>query len=105
MAGRGNSFSREYSSGDSSETSFPQRPCLEEKVTEYLYSIDNEVVDDLRRITREYAKKIGGLSIIPSLSRREVRKKDRPYCEDSVLVEEFEELVEIALQEIMQPLN
>ena len=105
MAGRGNSFSREHSTGDSSETSFPKIPSLEEKVTEYLYSIDNEVVDDLRRITREYTKKIGGFPIIPSFPRREVRKKDRPYREDSVLVEDFEELVETTLQEIMQLLN
>ena len=56
MVGRGNSFSQEYSTGDSSETSVPQRPSPEEKVTEQLYPIDNEVVDDLRRITRAYAK-------------------------------------------------
>ena len=86
MASQGNSFSREHSTGHSSETIFPQRPSPEEKVTEYLYSIDNEVVDDLRRITRAYAKKIGGQPIILALPRREVRKKYRPYYEDSVLV-------------------
>ena len=79
MDGRGHSFSQEYPTGDNYETSFPQRPSPEEKVTEYLYSIDNEVVDDLRRITRAYAKKIGGLPIILALLRIEVRKKDRPY--------------------------
>ena len=97
MAGRGNSFSREYSTSDSSKTSIPQRPSLEEKVTKYLYPIDNEVVDDLRRITRAYTKKIGGLPIIPALPKREFRKKDRPYLDNSVLVEDLEELVEIAL--------
>ena len=105
MVGRGNLFSREYSTGDSSETNFPQIPSPEEKVIEYLYSIDNEVVDDLRRITRAYAKKIGGLPIIPALPRREVHKKYRPYYEDSMLVEDFEELVETTFQEIVQPLN
>ena len=69
MACRGNLFSREHSTGLSSETSFPERPSPEEKVTEYLYPIDNKVVDDLRRITRAYAKKIGGLPIIPALPR------------------------------------
>ena len=87
MAGQGNSFSWEHSTGHSSETSFPKRPSPEEKVTEYLYPIDNEVVDDLRRITRAYAKNIGGLPIIPAFPRRELRKRDRPYSENSVLVE------------------
>ena len=105
MVGRSNSFSREYSTGDSSETSFPQRPSLEEKVTKYLYSIDNKVVDDVRRITRAYAKNIGRLPIIPAFPRREVCKKYHPYCKDLMLVEDFEELVETTLQEIVQPLN
>ena len=105
MACQGNSFSREYSTSYSSETSFPKRHSPKRKFTEYLYSIDNEVVDDLRRITRAYAKKIGGLPIIPALPRREFRKKDRPYLEDLVLVEYFEEMVETTLQESVQPLN
>ena len=101
MVGRGTLFSQEYSIGDSSETSFPQRPSPEEKVTEYLYPVDNELVDDLRRITREYANNIGGLPIIPALPRREFCKKDRPCLEILVLVEDFEELVETLLQEIV----
>ena len=52
MAGRGNLFSRDYSTGDSSKSSLFPNPILEEKGKENLYSIDNEVVDDLRRITR-----------------------------------------------------
>ena len=105
MVGRGNSFSREYSISDCSKTSFPQKPSLEEKVTEYFYSIDNKVGDNLWRITRAYAKKMGGLPNILAFPRREVRKKDRPYCEDALLVEDFEELVETSLQDIVQPLN
>ena len=105
MASQGNSFSQEYSTSDSSETSFPQKPSPEEKVTEYFYSIDNEVVDDLILIKRAYEKKIGGLPNIPAFPRREVHKKDHPYCEDAVLVEYFGELVETILQEIVQPLN
>ena len=71
----------------------------------YLYPIDNKVVEDLRRITRAYGKKIGGLPIIPVLPRREYQKKDRPQLEDSMLVEDLEELVETTLQEFDQPLN
>ena len=98
-------FSREYSTSDSFETNFPKKCSPEEKFIEYFYSIDNDLVDGLRRITRAYAKKIGGLPTIPSFPRREWRKKDHPYCEDAVLVEYFEELVEIALQYIVQPIN
>ena len=52
-----------------------------------------------------YAKKIGGLPIIPALPMREYQKKDRPILEDAVLVEDFEELVETTLQEVVQPIN
>ena len=62
------------------------------------------MVDDLRRITTTYAKKIGGLPIISILARRKYEKMDHPQLEDSVLVEDLEELVEAALQEVDQPL-
>ena len=78
MAGRGSPFSRNYYTGDGSESSLFPNPTPEEKSEDHLYSVDNEVVDDLRRITRAYAKKIGGLPIIPVLPRREYQKKDRP---------------------------
>ena len=78
MAGRGNSFPRNYSTGDSSESSLFHKSTPEDKEKGYLYPVDNEVVDDLRRITREYAKKIGGLPIISVLARREYQKKYRP---------------------------
>ena len=64
---------------------------------EHLYSIGNEVVNDPRRHTRAYVKKIGGFPIIPELPRREYKRKDRPIVEDSVLVGDWEELVETAL--------
>ena len=105
MAGQGNLFSRDYSTGDSSERSLVPNPIPEEKGKEHLYSVNNEVVDDLRRFTRAYTKKIRGLSIIPALPRREYRKKDRPILEDAMLVEDFEELLETTLQEFVQPLN
>ena len=80
-------------------------PIPEENGKEHLYYVDNEVVDDLRRFTRVYAKKIRGLPIIPTLPRREYRKKDHPIVEDTVLVGDFEEPVETTLQEVVQPLN
>ena len=70
-----------------------------------MYPVDNEVLDDLRRITSDYAKKIEGLSIISALPRREYWKKDHPILEDAVLVGYFEELVETNLQEVVQRLN
>ena len=105
MAGRGSSIPRNYSTGDSYESSLFHKSTPEDKEKGYLYPVDNEVVDDLRRITRAYAKKIGGLPIISVLPRREYQKKDRPKLEDSVLVEDLEELVEASLQEVGQPLN
>ena len=53
------------------------------------------MINDLRRHTRAYVKKIGGLPIIAKLPRREYKKKDRPEAEDSVLVGDWEELVEM----------
>ena len=105
MPGRGNLFSQDYSIGESSETSFSQKHTLEEKGKGYLYPIDNEVVDDIRRISRVYAKKILGLPIIPALPRREFHKKYCPQLENSVLVEDLEELVETTLEEVVQPMN
>ena len=61
MAGQGNPFSRNYSTSDSFESSLFHTSTPEDKEKGYLYRIDNEVVDDLRRITRAYAKNIGGL--------------------------------------------
>ena len=90
-------FSRDYSTGNSSESNLFPNPILEEKGKEHLYYVDNEVVNDLRIFTRAYAKKIGGLPIILVLPRREYQKKDHPKLEDSVLLEDLEELVEAAL--------
>ena len=93
MAGQGNPFPQNYSTSNSSKSSLFPNPTPEEKGKGILYPVDNEVVDDLRRITRDYAKKIGGLPIIPVLPRREYRKKDHPILEDTVLVGYFEEVV------------
>ena len=71
MAGQGNSFPRNYSTGDSSKSSLFHYSTPEDKGKGYLYPKDNKVVDDLRRITRAYVKKIEGLLIIPVLLRRE----------------------------------
>ena len=98
MAGQGNIFSQYYSTSDSSESILFPNPIPEDKGKEHMYYVDKEVVNDLRRHTRAYVKNIGGLPIIPVLPRREYKKKDRPILEDAVLVGDFEELVEIALQ-------
>ena len=105
MASRGNPYPRYYSTGDSSEISLFPNLTLKEKGKEHLYYVNNEVVDYLRIFTRAYAKKIIGLLIIPPLPRREYRKKYHPILEDVLLVENFEELVETSLQEVVQPLN
>ena len=86
MDGRGNLFSQDYSTGNGSESSGLHNPILKERNRENLYSVGNVVVNDLRRHTRAYVKKIGGLPIIPEFPRREYKKKDRPVTEDSVLV-------------------
>ena len=99
MAGRGNPFPRNYSTSDSFESSFPD-PNTEEN-REHLFSVDNQVVNDLRRHTLAYVKIIGGLPTILDLPRIEYKKKDRPILEDSVLVGYLEELVEVALQEVV----
>ena len=52
-----------------------------------------------------YAKKLGGFPDILDLPRRQARRKECPYIEDLVLVGDFEELVDLPLQEISQPLN
>ena len=71
MAGRGTLLSQNYSTGDICEKSLLHKPTLEDKDKGYLYPADNEVVDDLRRITRAYEKNIRGLPIIFVLPRRE----------------------------------
>ena len=63
------------------------------------------MVDDFKKITSAYAKNIGGLPIISVLPRREYQKKHCPQLEDSVLVEDLEELVETTLQEVEQLLD
>ena len=77
MAGRGNPFYRDYSAGYSSESSGPRNSIPEEENREHLYLVRNEIVNDLRRHTRAYGKKIGGLPIIHELPRREYKKKDK----------------------------
>ena len=89
MAGQGNPFPRNYSTSDSFESDFFPNLIPKEKWKEHLYLVENEVVDDLRRFTRAYAKKIGGLPINLALPRREYRKKDCPILEDAVLVGYF----------------
>ena len=73
MAGRGNLFTRNYSTSDSSETMFPEyfvskeREGFDEEGSECLYPIAFEVVNHLRRHIRSYVKNLGGLKEIPEL--------------------------------------
>ena len=76
-----------------------------EENREHLFAVDNQVVNDLRRHTWAYVNSIGGLPIILDLPRRECKKKYHPILEDSVLVGYLEELVEVVLHEVVQPLN
>ena len=104
MAGRGNRFPRNYSTSDSFESSlFPDSNTEENR--EHLFFVDNQVVNDLRRHTWAYVKSIRGLPTIPDLPRREYKKKGRHVLEDSVLVVDLEELVEVALQKVVHPFN
>ena len=97
MDGQGSPLLRNYSTGDSSENSLLHKPTPEDKEKGYMYPVDNKVVDDFRRITRAYAKKIRGLPIIFVLPKREYQKKDCPQLENSVFIEDLEELVEASL--------
>ena len=45
------------------------------------------------------------MPIVLELPRREYKRKDRPVAEDSVLVGDWEELVEKSLQEVVLTLN
>ena len=58
-----------------------------------------------RRHTRSYVKKLGGLKVIPVLPRRKSSKKVASYTKDSNLGENLEELVDLSIQEIVQPLD
>ena len=84
MAGRGNLFSRDYSTSDSSESSLFLNPIPEEKGKEHLYFVNNRVLIDITRHTRAYVKNIGGLPIIHVLPRREYKKQDHPILERNV---------------------
>ena len=92
MAGRGNPFPQNKSTSDSFGSSFLDSNTEENR--EKIFTVDIQVVNNLRRHTRAYVKTIGALPIIPDLPWREYKKKDRPI---------LEELVEVALQEVVQP--
>ena len=90
---------------------FPRYLVLKEKLnlSQTLQSIfilsPKKVVDNLIRITRSYDKVLGGLLNNPKLPRRQASRREFPSIEDSILVGDFQELVDLTLQEIVQPLN
>ena len=102
MDGRGNPFVRKYSIRTSSDTTFPEYFVLESEEQE---SVSSEEVDHFRRHTRSYVKKLKWLKVIPILPRRTDPKKVVSYSQDSLLVENLEELLYFSLQEITQPLD
>ena len=66
MASQRNPFPQNNSTSDSFKSSLFLDPNIEEN-REHLFAVDNQVVNDLRRHTRDYVKSIGGLPIIPDL--------------------------------------
>ena len=115
MAGRGNLIFRDDYTRTTSENTFPEDFIPEfkeqehtgsgEEESERLYVVPFEEVDQFRRHTRSYVKKIGGLKVNPALPRRNTSKKVPSYTKDSILVENLEELVDLSIQEIIQPLD
>ena len=85
MAGRENTFPRNYSTSDSFESSLFPDPNTEEN-REHLFSVDNQVVNDMRRHTCACVKSIGGLPTIPDLPQREYKKKYCPVVEGRLCV-------------------
>ena len=70
-----------------------------------MYVVPFEEVDLFRKHTRSYVKKLGRLKFIPTLPRRKTSEKVASYTKDSILVENLEELVDLSIQEIVQPLD
>ena len=50
-------------------------------------------------------KKLGGLQTIPKLPRRRAPRRVPTYTEDLILVGNLEELVNLSIQDIDQPLD
>ena len=93
MDGRGNMFTRNYSTSDSSETKFPEDFISEERVgsneegSECLYLVLFELVNRLRRHIRPYVKNLAGLKAILELPIRQASRKVPTYTKDSILGE------------------
>ena len=104
MDGQGNLFPREHSTGDSLKLIFPRYLVLKEKLnlsqtlqSNFILS-PKKVVDNLIRITKSYEKELGGLSNILNPPRRQASRREFPSIEDSILVGDFQELVDLTLQ-------
>ena len=85
MVVKGNPFFRKYSAGTTSEMTFlkdlilesqeQERVISEEEDSKSLYAIPFEEVDNFRRYTRYYVKKLGGLKVIVALPKRQAPNK------------------------------
>ena len=96
MARKGNTLFRNYSTSENPKTSFSEER-INPEIVEHLYQVPFEVVDIFRRYTRSYAKNIRGLHPIPELPRRGASKIIPTCTEESVLVVNLEELVNLSL--------
>ena len=104
MDGKGHPVSLNYSTSDNLETSFSEEG-INTETTEDLYQVPFEVVEHFRRHTRSYAKNLRGLQIIHQFTRRGASKIIPTCTKDSFLLGNLEELLNLSLQEIDQPLN
>ena len=108
MASRGNTIFRRDYTGTSTENIFPEyfipefkeqeRKGSGEEKSKRLYDVPFEEVDLFRRHTRSYIKKLGELKVIPILPRGKISKKLAFYIKDSILIENFEEWVDLSIQ-------
>ena len=79
MVGWGNSFPRSYSTSDSFESSLFPDPNTEEN-REHFFSVDNQVVNDLRRHTRAYVKRaLEGYPLSLIYPEENTRRNTVPY--------------------------
>jgi hypothetical protein len=67
--------------------------------------IPYEEVNQFRRITRAYARKIGALSLAPILPRRNQQRRPVVSNPDEVFVHSVEDIMDFAITEIQEPLD
>jgi hypothetical protein len=83
----------------------PQHEEVEHLLLEIPYSLPREELNQFRRITRDYARQIGSLSLAPLLPCR--KQVSRPIFDtpDQIFFHTVEDLIDFSLTEIEQSLN